>query len=82
MIRSGKCPFLMSKELTLQEFSREPSTVDGNERFISPRPIFMDISRDAFLANAGFARDEKGEIRFYKLTDCAIYVLRTPVLYS
>jgi hypothetical protein len=55
-------PFLVAKELALEERLLEHATVDGNERSVPARAPLVDRVRDELLADAGLALDEHDEL--------------------
>lgn len=57
--RSGKSPPLMPKQFSLQQGIRDSSTVDRNERSLSPRTISMDRAGCQFFPGSALTLYER-----------------------
>lgn len=55
-------PGVEGEELAFREFSGEGSAVDGDEGLIAAEGLGMDEPGGDFLAGAGFAGDEDGDV--------------------
>src|SRR6185295_13455163 len=72
---SGKRPFLISKQLTLQQSLRNRAAVDGHKRLILSHTLPMDRTRHQFLPRPAFTGNQYGHVRWSHTANHAKYVL-------
>src|SRR5207253_1868830 len=59
-VGAGESPPHMSEELRLDEFARDGSAVDDDERLVAPEALLVDGGRQKFLSCARLPLDEYG----------------------
>ena len=74
---SGKCTFLIAKQLALQQRFRKRRTVNCNKRIVPTFAVVMDALCKELLANAGFPVEHNGTVylcidarTLFYCTDC------------
>ncbi len=67
--RASEGTLLVAEQFAFQQVRRNRAAVDGHERAIAARRMFVDGARHHFLAGAGFAQHQHGGIERGDLVD-------------
>jgi len=68
-LRTGKRPFLVPKDLALQQVRRNRTAIEHDERTLGPRAALVKRVRDELFAGTSFALDEDGDVRGRRAVD-------------
>jgi len=66
---AGKSALLMTEQLTFKQLRRDRAAIDGNERFVTPCGVVVEITRDDFFAGPRLAQYQYGCIGIRYLLD-------------
>ena len=57
----------MSEQFAFQQFCRDSTAIDWNERPLAPLGMVVQVTRDHLLAGTGFAEDQHAGLRISDL---------------
>lgn len=72
---TGKCPFFVSKQLALDEFTRNGGHVDGNEGAIAPATVIVERPGNQFLARPRLTRDQNRQVGTHQPSQRSVNLL-------
>ena len=65
----GEGPFFVSEQFALEERLGDRSAVDGDERFIAPFALIVDLARDDLFAGSVFTEQQDCKVRIADSSD-------------